>query len=101
MIMSDSSSGSRGMSQPDHRSAEEREKDRFEADSSFESNANQIRDEPMPASWHDDDGRKAARQSGGSGDGDASPAGQVQTAGSEVNQERSSREDRPPDSRKK
>jgi hypothetical protein len=39
----------------------EQDKDEFEADTDYQPSTNQARDEPLPASHHDDGGQRAAR----------------------------------------
>ena len=59
-----SSSGSRDASQADGRGGPDRDKDEFEAGTSYQASTNQARDEPLPASHHDDGPQEPARRRG-------------------------------------
>ena len=52
--MSENRTGSSGTSQADDRSGHERDKDEFQAGTGYQPSTNQARDEPLPASHHDD-----------------------------------------------
>jgi len=52
--MSENRTGSSPASQADDRSGHERDKDEFQAGTGYQPSTNQARDEPLPASHHDD-----------------------------------------------
>jgi hypothetical protein len=80
--MSESRNRSSGTGQPDARGEHERDKDEFEADTGYQPSTNQARDEPLPTSHHDDDGREEpARRRGGPEPGDAADHGQAGSGG--------------------
>ncbi len=68
-----STGGNRDEGQDTGRGAPERDQDEFEAGTGYQPSTNQTRDEPLPASHHDDGGQETGR---GSGPGrDPSPRG--------------------------
>jgi hypothetical protein len=67
--------GVRGRADGDSR--HERDKDEFEAGTGYQPNTNQTRDEPLPASHHDDARQETGRPSGPDRDR-PSPRGQGQ-----------------------
>jgi hypothetical protein len=77
MIMSerntDSSTGGGGTSRVADQDQHERDKDEFEAATSYQPNTNQARDEPLPASDHDDGRQEMARRHDEPGDDRPSP----------------------------
>jgi hypothetical protein len=54
----------------------EQDKDEFEAGTDYQPSTNQARDEPLPASHHDDGGQETARGRGEPVPGNPSPRGQ-------------------------
>jgi hypothetical protein len=66
-----SGASGRGRPEPDH----EGDKDEFEASTAYQPSTNQARDEPLPASHHDD-GRQETARRGEPGPGNPAPGGQ-------------------------
>jgi hypothetical protein len=60
----DDSTGGTDTSRTDGRGGPERDKDEFEAGTGYQPSTNQTRDEPLPASHHDDGRQEAARRRG-------------------------------------
>jgi hypothetical protein len=60
----DSNSGSKDTSRTGDRGRTKRDKDEFEAGTGYQPSTNQVRDEPLPASHHDDGRQETARRRG-------------------------------------
>ncbi len=56
--------GSSSTGRPDRRSQHEQDNEEFEAGTGYQPSTNQARDEPLPASHHDDGGQEASRRRG-------------------------------------
>jgi hypothetical protein len=69
----DSRTGGGDTSRDADRDQHERDKDEFEAGTSYQPNTNQARDEPLPASDHDDGHQETARRRDEPGDDHPSP----------------------------
>ena len=54
--------GSTGTGRPDRRSQHDQDNDEFQAGTGYQPSTNQARDEPLPASHHDDGRQDAARR---------------------------------------
>jgi hypothetical protein len=54
--------GSTGTGRPDRRSQHNQDNDEFQAGTGYQPSTNQARDEPLPASHHDDGRQDAARR---------------------------------------
>ena len=62
--MSENRTGTSGTSQADDRSGHEQDKDEFQDGTGYQPSTNQARDEPLPASHHDDGRQEEARRRG-------------------------------------
>ena len=62
--MSESSTGKGGRSQAGGNRRPEQDKDEFEAGTGYQPSTNQARDEPLPASHHDDGRQEGTRRGG-------------------------------------
>jgi hypothetical protein len=69
----DSSTGGEDTNRAAGRDQHERDKDEFEAGTSYQPNTNQARDEPLPASDHDDGRQETGRGHDKPGDDRPSP----------------------------
>ncbi len=65
----------RGQGQAGRRGQPEREHDEFQAGTDYQPSTNQARDEPLPASHHDDGRQEESRRRGEPQRGQSQPAG--------------------------
>lgn len=80
--MSESRTDTSAAGPSEGRSEHERDHEEFQAHTGYQPSTNQARDEPVPASHHDEGGQEAARRRGGPvrddpADGDRADGGQT------------------------
>jgi hypothetical protein len=84
--MSESRTHGSGTGPSEGRGEHERDKEEFQAGTGYQPSTNQARDEPLPASHHDDGRQEPARRRGEPGRDDAADHGQTgrsQTGGTD------------------
>jgi hypothetical protein len=62
--------GARGHGRPEH------DEDEFKAATGYQPSTNQVQDQPLPASHHDDEGRELTARQGGTARGNSPAHGQ-------------------------